>query len=433
MNDLTPFILLISLVTANTATAQTPAQELDQITHSTGKASDGGKMEVGKASTASDAKSCENNNVPETPSPPAGAPKADPVLKHASQAAASAEGIELIDGTIDAEQILAQARSADYKVLSQAYSKLPQQQVTENLRRAHQNLSESASTLENSAGGIDSAQKIRLQNDLLNARDKAAATLGALSKPEGASGAAAEASNALDELLNGKSGARSLADGLANRQILFNGLPKQVQQTLLGQLTLVENPTVRLKNGDKRELTILHNGLLNAGGNIPDCASLVEALLSPQIRKISYTSLDLRTMWIYRRTGKFENPPVYDPKRAEVIKKAAAAFIPLSVYEGDTLRAGDILFYRTPWEAKGYVFLIKDFDPISRKAQVIDADTNANANANANGRSLRQSEFPLLIGSGKQKSLRHGLLALRLNPTNNTGCVYKDRKKGEHL
>jgi hypothetical protein len=381
--------------------------------------------------------------------------------------AAQEERREFLDAVLEARRAVHLAASSDNETLSTPYRRMPVEALGQHLERAAQVLGDATRDLEQANGGLPAGELARFRNLYMNARDKAALGAGSIREeaernralgagnpfagllaPGGGSAALAK-TETLREIF-GAEGERSAAsagsrgaaparaatnEALMNRLVMFNGLLQGERAQLLKRLKLAEQANLSLADGRSVSIPILHNGYIFGGGATGlDCSSFVSSALPPEIRKGRFTTLDFRQMWVYRRTGDFPAPPKYDAARARLVQETANAFTPLNIYDGDRLVTGDLLIYRTPWEAAGHVFVVRGYDPRKMQAEVIEAAQSAGT--------VRERDFPLSLDppEAKRRHLRPGLFALRIKPTSNrvcttvrpdtAGAVYQQRESG---
>ncbi|MGZ3697218.1 MAG: hypothetical protein ACXWPM_10395 [Bdellovibrionota bacterium] len=357
-------------------------------------------------------------------------------IASSSNSAGIAERTEIVDAGLRLQQAKAQDAQSDQNLLSNQYVNAPLEQITESLSRTRESLQEYAGQLGSAVGGsLAQGDRARFQNLYMNAADKADFALQGIQAQRAGEEALAQ-NSAFGSLFTGKGpnssgtkidpnglfnaaqvGPATTNDALVNRLILFNGLPPDARQQLFNQLRLTENANLKLATGVQVNIPILHNGYIFGG---LDCSSFVSSLLPADVRKGSFTTLDFRAMWVYRRTGVFPNPPSYSQDRGQLIKKVSDSFIPINIYVGERLEIGDLLVYRLSDSPIGHVFIVKNFNPATMMADVIEASQSAG--------SIRSRDLNLAV---KQQDgswqMRVGLLALRLKPVSNRGCSYKDR------
>ncbi len=207
-------------------------------------------------------------------------------------------------------------------------------------------------------------------------------------------------------------------DALADRNIMLAGLPNDEKSKVVKSLKLVENVKLTLPDGRVQNVPLLHNGyILGAAKTGTDCSSLVSGSLSPFVRQSRFTTLDFRQMWILLKRGRFPNPPAYDPKHEKEVRIASQAFTAIDVEHGEPLAKGDLLIYRTEFEAIGHVVMVQSYDPRFLKAVILEASQSAGT--------VRERDFYLeaIIGS---RIMKAGFMALRLKPSDNKGCKYRD-------
>ncbi|OFZ76682.1 MAG: hypothetical protein A3K03_12920 [Bdellovibrionales bacterium RIFOXYD1_FULL_44_7] len=367
---------------------------------------------------------------------PTETPPAPPVLDPASEIADIAINNDFYDSIRTVAKTVRETAEKDSAVVSEPYTKMPVPVLGDHLNRAAQNLGKSAELLDQASDGISRGELERFKRLYLNARDKAELGAAEIARDEQAKGASATSpfmglmtppgsnpfakTKALSDIFgSGMSPAATSADGLVNRMIMLNGLPKDKLDQMMARLAFLEKPTLTLNNGTTATIPLLHNGYILGGGATGlDCSLFVSSALPVEVRRGSFTTLDFRAIWIYKKTGKLYVPPKYKPDRAELIKQVAQAFIPLDIYNGDKLKTGDMLVYRLPWSTTGHVFVVKSFNPKNYKAEVIEASQSAGT--------TRERDLALSIYTpdSKIKLLRPGLLGLRLRPIKNTVCKH---------
>jgi hypothetical protein len=342
-----------------------------------------------------------------------------------------------------------QNASDDQKALAKPYQNISNAaELTPYLQRAQTALGDQASTLESSVAGIDSSEKARFVNTFLNARDKAAAGLDAIQDDQQRK--LAEESSPFaginlnpGDILNPLAKTRALADvfgatlstkqattpdALTNRLVMLNGLPTGEREQVLGKLKLAESPTIKLQDGQSTQIPILHNGyILGAGITGTDCSAFMSSALPADVRKGRFTTLDFRTIWIYRKTGNFPNPPLYKKDREELIKKVSYDFIPIDLYSGEKVRAGDLLIQRYAKDPIGHMAMVKNYNPSNLRAEIMEASQSAGT--------IREREFSLSVNpqDPKEKEIKPGFLALRLKPVPTQACTYDKNAPGKRV
>ncbi|MCM2279423.1 MAG: hypothetical protein NDJ89_15215 [Oligoflexia bacterium] len=365
--------------------------------------------------------------------------------REVSKIADEAHGIELIDQGRAARRAVADAALSDYQTLGQSYMNLPLEGFGERMQQAVQGLTDSYETLSAATAGIENAEKMRFRNVVLNARDKAELAAQSIER-ERRSEQTLEANSPFGQFLKGQlpnplARTRELAEvfggktltptqaagpeGLSNRYVMFAGLPPQQKEQTLSKLKLVELPQLAQRAGGAKTIPLLHNGYyLGGGATSVDCSSFVSSLLPADARKTRYTTLDLMAIWKYRRQGVFPDPPRFEPKRLELLKKAADAFNAVDIYSGERLAVGDLLVYRHSLDPSGHVFMVTAYNPVSMRASVLDASQTAGT--------IREKELALTADppGTPERFVRPGLHVLRLKTASNQGCRYKDSAQG---
>lgn len=206
---------------------------------------------------------------------------------------------------------------------------------------------------------------------------------------------------------------------MVDRLVMLNGLLEKEKQELIGRLALAEQVKVVMPDGTTRSIPLLHNGYVNLiGTSTLDCPTFVAATLSPKFRKMNLTTMDLRGVWSYRRTGELPKGVRWGKGRADIIKKVAHGFEAVDLYLGEKPQPGDLLVHRIPAKPNGKVLIVKSYDDNQMIAHV--------AEPSSDGTRLIEYDFPLASenANGTNKSLRPGLANLRLLPTDNSACKY---------
>lgn len=330
--------------------------------------------------------------------------------------AATAQGAETVSAAARASRNAAQAAAEDQRTLSEAYRRMSPQEIGESMDRAYQSLIESSQLL---------SELPYFRNLALNARDKAALAIESLRRR-------APSASAFDQAF-GSSGQQhdpQTDEGLVDRIVMLNGLKDPDKEKTFQKLKLSKEVELKAGKGGTKKVALLHNGPNGHQGSAAadqgsiECSEFVSSLLPAASRKTGFNSLDLRAMWIYRRTGSLPDPPNYLPSRASAVKKAADAFFPVDVYGGAGLRPGDLLVHRLPSDADGRVLLIKSYNPATRRAEVLESSPETGV--------LHEREFSLSSSNigDPARELRPGLAALRLKPVSNAACRYGDSRQG---
>lgn len=353
----------------------------------------------------------------------------------------TARGNEIIDAATTARQAIVGAASDDQQRLADSYRNLSPDAMASYLDRAQSALGQAASVLENATdSSIDSSERARFHNYILNARDKAQLGLDAIhddqqaGNPLGADSPFAGLLGAKDANPLAKSTALAAIfgpqmapanaatnDSLINRMVMLSGLPDNSRAQTLRQLKLLEHPTFTLAGGTQVTLDLLHNGYILGGGpTAVDCSSFVSSVLPADVRRGRFTTLDFRAMWIYGRTREFPAPPRYTPDRAKLVKTTASAFTPIDVYSGESLAVGDILVYRLQSEPIGHVVIVRSYNPATLRAEIVEAAQSAGT---VRERTLDLSPDPL---NARRRILMPGLWALRIKPVSNQACYYRE-------
>lgn len=363
-----------------------------------------------------------------------------------------AKGVELFQAAKERQRIITDSAASDMETLAGQYRNLSMENFGAKVDRAISNLNDTVETFENldskatAKGGLDPSEQVRFRNLFMNARDKAmiakdiinegekektnllsTTPLGGIASGQIPNPLARSAS--LADLFGGdtlKKNEATTQDALVNRTLMFQGLDPKQKAQVQDSMKLVHSPLLAMNNGQTRTLPILHNGyIFGGGGSSVDCSSFITQALPAELRKTRYTTLDFRSMWIYRKTGMMPLPPRYTSERAKTVRDAADAFIPVNIYAGEKLMVGDLLVYRVSFDPAGHVFLVKGFNPSTLQVQVLEASQSAGT--------VRERDFPLSADSpnAKERLIRPGLLALRLKPGSNRGCSYVDAKTGK--
>ncbi len=346
---------------------------------------------------------------------------------------------EFLDSVVASAQGVRTSILADDQVLNTPYKDLPLQELGSYLERAKTGLGQAASALLDAESGLDKGELRRFGRIFLDAEARAGAgaalirdasaspaSLGALVPFAGLSGPRAPTalarSAALAEIFGADPALQSAAtaDGLVNRLIQLNGLPPGQRAALFQRLKLAERAKLKLPSGQITTVEILHNGyIFGDSATGMDCSSFVSSALPTEVRKGRLTTLDFRTMWMFKRSGNFPHPPSYPSERRKMLQGVADGFVPLDIYNGDKLAIGDLLVYRPNVGPSGHVFVIRGYNPRSLIADVIEASQSAGT--------IRERAFPLSTSptQAKVRLLRPGLLALRLKPQNNEVCSFR--------
>lgn len=371
----------------------------------------------------------------------------DETLNTANAAANSAVGNDLVNNSIQAGSRVERDATDDYVTLALPYRNATVPQIKERLVRSRESLSQDVQALTEARGGLIPAERARFTKLFTNAKDKTEfgihaieedeqreKTLGAISpfksvlSPQAIANPLAKSAALADifgtELPPGKATA---VDTLVNKLVMMGGLTQPEKKQARKVLHFAESPVLALPSGRSYPLTIVHNGYILGGGKTGiDCSSFVSSVLPAEIRKSQFTTLDFATMWNYLQKGKIAKPPIYEKKRQELIQKTAGAFIPINLYRGHLLRAGDLLVYRLPWEATGHIFIIRDYNDPNKLAKTVEFASSQS--------SYTEREFPVSLDppTRAERRIRPGLMVLRLKPVSNSGCRYDDHaKKGK--
>jgi hypothetical protein len=352
-------------------------------------------------------------------------------------------GRVLTETAYAARQAVLKAAGDDQRALSNTYRNIPVEELGGYMQRAQNALSDTINVLSQAKGGLDPGENARFLNYHQNALDKSMLALDALKddqeransfgsqSPFAGFAGIADAhplarSAALSEIFGAKMPTRNATtpDALVDRLLMFNGLPAPMQAAALANLRLAEQTRFTMPNGKTQTLAILHNGYIFGGGATAlDCSSFVSSILPADARKGRFTTLDFRTIWMYRRNGKFPTQPQYTPTRAKEIRGVAEGFLAVDPALGENAKTGDLLVYRLLEETAGHIFIIRSYNPVTMVAEVIEAAQSAGT--------LREREFPLSADplDAPQRFVKPGLMVLRLRPTNNGACSYKDHAK----
>jgi len=347
------------------------------------------------------------------------------------------EGQELLAEMERARRELDESAKSDQQTLEEPYLSLPTERLQEHFERSRATLDQWSQNLvgENSSGGNGDGELARFRSLLLSARDKSTAAAEVLSHDQKSAATAFDfarpgqplsRSTSLANLFgtskSGLGGASNPTsnEALTNRMVLYGGLTDADRRAIDKKLKLLERKQIPARKGTI-VIPILHNGyLLGAGKTGIDCSSLVSQSLPLSIRKGHLTTLDFRTIWVFRTYGIVDKPPTYDDRRKDLVLRMAMAFDPLDLRLGDRLQAGDLLVYRLPFEASGHVFAVKSYDPWTMKARVIEASQSAGT--------IRERDFSITLDPADaaamhaHRRVRTGLFALRLRSQHNRVC-----------
>ncbi len=340
----------------------------------------------------------------------------------------------LVDSAAEIMRANARDAAADQRRLSQYYTHMPLPVMDQSLRKARDTLSNTVSDLESARSGLDPSDLARFTNIFRNARDKAGlaadliqdavsqqnsmgagSSLFGLTSPKGQNPLArsADLSELFGEQLPGEGLAATASantqDALVDRLVMLNGLPQGALQQALKSLKLAETPELTLENGQKKKVPILHNGYIFGGSmSGTDCSAFVSTALPPDLRKGRFTTLDFTTMWIFRHSGKFPKPPLYREPHQSHVRQVAGGFDAIDIYKKEPLVTGDLLVFRLADATSGHVFIVRDFNPKSLDARVLEASQSSGT---IKERNLNLSAYP---ATEKTRPLRPGLFALRL-------------------
>ncbi|OFZ21978.1 MAG: hypothetical protein A2X94_16100 [Bdellovibrionales bacterium GWB1_55_8] len=352
-------------------------------------------------------------------------------VRNAAALAEQARVNEFLDNALKRRQAIRESAEHDTAVLSSKYKAMDLQELDSHYSRAEAGLNKMLQDLSSTKPGqnsMDPGELIRFQNIYRNARDKAAAAREIVKESLASgdtsknAGSALTKNAALNDLFSGSYAATS-QDALLDRLIMMNGLDEADRQSALARLRLLEKQKLRLANGKSKIVPILHNGyIFGAGKSGTDCSSFVSSALPVDIRKGNFTTLDLQAMWQLNKSGEMPKPPKWSKEREKLVEKTAKAFLPVDLYMGEKPVPGDMLVYRLPWKAAGHVFLVKDYDPKTMVARVLEAAQSAGT--------IRERDFPLSFDppSHAIRMVRPGFVDLRLKPVDNSVCKYQDRR-----
>jgi hypothetical protein len=335
-----------------------------------------------------------------------------------------------------------QKASADYSTLTDNVAKLPGRAKAETFfQQANDYLRQSIDTFKQATTDLPAGNHTPFMMNLRKAEEKSAAglsliqeekeksqgpTIGSLglfrtpaSLPMNAGGGGAVNTPLMDLFDQQAALSNPIStDALADRNIMLAGLSPAERANVAKSLKLVELVHLTLPDGRKTTLPLLHNGYIlgNAKTGL-DCSSLVSAALSPVMRQNNFTTLDFRMMWLLRKFGIFPKPPTYDTKREKEVRRASQAFDPIDIDKGESLAKGDLLIYRTSFEAAGHVVLVQNYDPKTMRVGILESAQSAG--------SVRERDFYLEAFPGTHVP-KAGFMALRLKPTDNKGCRFRD-------
>lgn len=231
-------------------------------------------------------------------------------------------------------------------------------------------------------------------------------------------------SNSSDSPPRPSSQAATSSEGLANRLALFNGLPEGERKAVAQNLGFLYVPNVGSAEQELalKRLYLLHNGYRLGGARATDfdCSSFATQILPADVRKGRLTTMDLRSIWVYLRYGHLPSDVKIPLPRRTTLIRSADGFAALDLYSGDRPAPGDFLVYRIPWEPIGHVFLVKDYSPETGTAQVMEAAQSAGT--------IRERPFRLTHDAydREPRRLRPGLMILRVKPTSNRACKYRE-------
>ncbi len=378
--------------------------------------------------------------------------------------------VGFLESVIRAKDAVENAAREDDRTVAAPYREMNLAQLGSALEQAERSIAEEAETLEKAESGMLHGDLARFQRIYSNARDQAAAgaalvreeaqaqtqnsfqpvsLLPSLFQRSGVGGdfSPLKATQRIAEFFGftpaaapeNQSNARaentraatatsaSASERLTQRIVLLNGLPAAQRNQTLRRLNLAEPTRLTLPGGEVREVSILHNGYIMGGGKTGlDCSSLVSSTLPEDVRNARLTTLDLRSIWVYRWTGRLPAPPQYELEQSKKLKDVAWAFDAIDIYAGAPVEPGDLIVYRTLWQATGHVFIVRNFDKATLTATVLEA-------AQSGAGTLRERSFPLSSDPlhAKQRHIRAGLYLLRVRPKRQTVCRYDSRRNSE--
>jgi len=351
-------------------------------------------------------------------------------IQEAANLAQNAHGNEL-SGTATAQRSAASADIRhDYQTLQDTYRRIPKQELGNRFQRAQQELDRMAGDFQAFTQGgqgqeISLADQTQYRNAILNARDKAriAKELLNLGEAQGGGAGSADGSNPLaqtkdlEELFSNGSGATA-SDSLADRLLMLAGLPEDLRAKVFSKLRLKDRHTLKLPDGRSKKLAVLRNDSGREQKQALDCAKFVASALSAESRKWQFTTLDLKSIWYKARTGRLPVPPKWGKGRAELIEKFADGFVPVDLYLGERPKAGDLLVYRVPAHPEGRVFIVREYNPETMVAKVLEANSQG---------ALQTREVPLSFDPPQLavRLVRPGFVDLRLKATDNAACKYR--------
>jgi len=372
-------------------------------------------------------------------------------LRSASQAADDVRTREFISQALEYRDRVSNQAKKDNSLLDNAYVGLDIDKLDEHFARAKENLNRMAyflSGTEPEKGGpregtMDEAARAYNRNIMLNAADLAEAAKDIVARERASQqgrqtslfggafdpnlsrggGKVSLAAKDLNDVLGGNAPPTS-QDALTRRTVLLNGLPEDKRQEMFRQLQLAEPQEVLNADGSIQMLQLLHNGYIFGGGKTgTDCSAFVSAALPAEVRKGRLTTLDMRGIWFYLRDGELPLPPKWKTKRATFLKKAAPAFVPFNLYEGEQPMRGDLLVFRPTNLNTGHVFLVTSYDRKRMVAGVLEASQSAGG--------IREREFHLSMDPLDQpvRQVRKGFMGLRLKPVDNAVCSYRNNER----
>jgi len=202
-------------------------------------------------------------------------------------------------------------------------------------------------------------------------------------------------------------------DARISRVLLYFGLPDAERKKMLKDLGLSSDKLLRAHAfGQDAEMLPM------------DCATLLNAVVSPATRREGLSTMDLRGIWHFLQEGILPDPPRWTKERAAFLKKAADAFQAFHLSIQNQPKAGDLLVFWPKMAIKGDAFLVREYDPQRMIAKVVH----------------NERELPLAIErfdaadpndpfAKPSRYIRPGFLGLRLKATDNAFCHYRDGKR----
>lgn len=209
------------------------------------------------------------------------------------------------------------------------------------------------------------------------------------------------------------------SDQNARAMALFNGLGKDEKARFLERYN-DKIKSLGLSQGAKEGFG---NSLASGPSSFRDskggsCASFLGKIVSTELRKTDFNSLDLWGVGVVLNTGALPIPPMWKASSAEKIQRLATYFTRVFPQKGEPIVEGDIIVNRVEMFPNGQVFVVEKFEPSDYRARVWRYDVSGDLS-----KRLSSIELSAKNPNSGERYLRPGVMVLRIKSLKERDCT----------